>query len=1117
MRAIAVSFLLIFSLINKFTAQSSCLSEGLIISSSSDITNFKNNYPDCTHIIGKLFAFTPVSSLDGMQQIKSIGGDLGLCCTNWSFKDLKGLENLESVGGYVHISSMHGLKNLAELSKLKTIGTELKIFNNDILENLDGLENLESVGGYLDIQWNQRLVDVKSLNKLSSIGSNIEIDGNDILEEISGFLNTNHIKNSITISDNPLLQDLQFLENIDSIGNYLSIRNNSSLTDLKGLENLKKVGESITIERNDMLQNLDGLQNLKTIGRSLTISNNDTLNDLNQINQLHSIGQDLYIRNNKEITSIAGFDSLRDIGSSLFISQNTSLESIDGFANLESMKYTLRVSENKVLNDMQGFSNLHTIGGLLFTENDTLPNFDDLSNLKLILGPISITQNRNLIDITGLENINPAFVASHSSSGFDLLIRDNIQLSECQIQPICRLIEKYGEKIYIQNNGSECDEIDDFICSQNSILGEVYYDRNKNGTKDNNEFGVSGQTILLSNTDYQLFSDDNGRFKFLVDSGTTYNVSIELDDKWASSSELDYEFTFTPGDSINNKFDFGIYLIEEGEYGGSISMSSEPTRCNTEVTFYLRARNTASGLFKGFVEFNIDPLTQFASPFAPDENSESKITYDIGFIYPFEYVDFDITLQMPSEQETGSPLEFSAVLLRDNFSELVTLDEKEYHETVLCSYDPNDKMVSPPGEKDKNYTLTDEKLSYTVRFQNTGNADAIDIRIRDTISSYLDMNTLEIVNSSFPLDLSIRGNALEFLFENIYLPDSTSNEPLSHGFVTYEISPLDSLIDFAQIENTAHIIFDFNPAIVTNTTINTMVDSIGSNIYMFRDTFACAGDTLLGFTSNATISDTIDNLNLCFSISNLNINFIEPKEKNSYYSVCPGDTIFIYDIDYVVLDKTITVFDSIFDSYGCLDSINTINIAPIAAPTITENITICEGDTYQEFTETGEYEYLKTNVVTGCDELVLLSLTVIPTSYYSIDTTICEGYSYLGFEVSGTFNFDSLNMTTGCIDEYELTLQVLPISDPLCTTATSDLSIRKITITPNPTKDYLTITSAKDISSYRLFDIAGNLVREQNKINSTALKLDLEHLNAGVYVLKIESDDLIDSFRIVKI
>ncbi len=86
---------------------------------------------------------------------------------------------------------------------------------------------------------------------------------------------------------------------------------------------------------------------------------------------------------------------------------------------------------------------------------------------------------------------------------------------------------------------------------------------------------------------------------------------------------------------------------------------------------------------------------------------------------------------------------------------------------------------------------------------------------------------MRIVNSSFRPNVRIEDRAIEFVFEDIYLPDSLSNPEGSQGFVSYEIHTQANLVENTRIENTAHIIFDFNPPIITNTTFNTLSDNCG--------------------------------------------------------------------------------------------------------------------------------------------------------------------------------------------------------------------------------------------------------------------------------------------------
>jgi hypothetical protein len=51
------------------------------------------------------------------------------------------------------------------------------------------------------------------------------------------------------------------------------------------------------------------------------------------------------------------------------------------------------------------------------------------------------------------------------------------------------------------------------------------------------------------------------------------------------------------------------------------------------------------------------------------------------------------------------------------------------------------------------------------------------------------------------------------------------NEPASHGFLRYSISPKTGLADNTKVLNTAYIFFDYNPAIITQTTHTTYVSA----------------------------------------------------------------------------------------------------------------------------------------------------------------------------------------------------------------------------------------------------------------------------------------------------
>ncbi|HEX8358231.1 MAG TPA: T9SS type A sorting domain-containing protein, partial [Segetibacter sp.] len=137
---------------------------------------------------------------------------------------------------------------------------------------------------------------------------------------------------------------------------------------------------------------------------------------------------------------------------------------------------------------------------------------------------------------------------------------------------------------------------------------------------------------------------------------------------------------------------------------------------------------------------------------------------------------------------------------------------------VVGSYDPNDKTENHAGSVKVAQVQQGEDLQYTIRFQNTGTDTAFNVFIRDTLSNKVDWNTLKIISSSHNFQLTVNeGNKCSWAFKNINLVDSNKNELLSHGYIVYSVEAKTSLVAGETIDNTAHIYFDYNLPVQTNT------------------------------------------------------------------------------------------------------------------------------------------------------------------------------------------------------------------------------------------------------------------------------------------------------------
>jgi len=161
-------------------------------------------------------------------------------------------------------------------------------------------------------------------------------------------------------------------------------------------------------------------------------------------------------------------------------------------------------------------------------------------------------------------------------------------------------------------------------------------------------------------------------------------------------------------------------------------------------------------------------------------------------------------------------------------------DDEDAEVEISCmeirdSFDPNDKSVSPQGITDHNYLMPGTTLEYQIRFQNTGSDTAYTIVVVDTLSTVFDVSTIEWGISSHPYVVDVSGYGkpvLKFTFNHINLPDSTTDESNSHGFVKFKIAPYDTLPMGSVIQNFADIYFDYNLPVRTNTTHQIISDTV---------------------------------------------------------------------------------------------------------------------------------------------------------------------------------------------------------------------------------------------------------------------------------------------------
>ena len=367
-----------------------------------------------------------------------------------------------------------------------------------------------------------------------------------------------------------------------------------------------------------------------------------------------------------------------------------------------------------------------------------------------------------------------------------------------------------------------CSEIDSVLLD---IQGIVYYDLNENGVQDLGEMGRFATPIVSDPSGvYSVSGIDGHYFRSVTDlDDGLYQIHPDLPEYWSISSDslvynIDVNSSFEQRDSL----DFGLRpdtLIYEinAELVGSFP------RCNDTISYWLNVQNTGTTIASGQIDLELDDSVHYVSAsILPDSivGRHHYWSYDNLFFY--EHSSIIVQIGTP-DGEDDTITNILAVTVDSADVEMFSSTEA-LEEVILCAFDPNDKTPTPLGEGEFGYVDPEtETIEYLVRFQNTGTDTAFNVVIKDQLDENLDWYSITPLAYSHNMHYEMDSEGeVSFIFDNIMLPDSNVNEIASHGFVKYRIDLLPGLPLETSIHNTAYIYFDLNPAVITNTTINTL-------------------------------------------------------------------------------------------------------------------------------------------------------------------------------------------------------------------------------------------------------------------------------------------------------
>lgn len=180
--------------------------------------------------------------------------------------------------------------------------------------------------------------------------------------------------------------------------------------------------------------------------------------------------------------------------------------------------------------------------------------------------------------------------------------------------------------------------------------------------------------------------------------------------------------------------------------------------------------------------------------------------------------------------------------------------------------------------------------------------------------------------------------------------------------------------------------------------------------------------------------------NGCDSTVVLTLSVNPTQSSNLEVHICAGE---IYPYAGAALD-TSGVYEFVFQSENGCDSIVTLTLTVLPNAATALSATICAGETYdyngELLSDAGDYtfEYPAEN---GCDSVVTLTLSVLPTAATTLAASLCEGASYVygddTLSVSGFYTY-TFTAENGCDSTVTLVLEFVGSFETNLTAAICD-------------------------------------------------------------------------------
>ncbi|AYN04372.1 T9SS type A sorting domain-containing protein [Flavobacterium sp. 140616W15] len=361
------------------------------------------------------------------------------------------------------------------------------------------------------------------------------------------------------------------------------------------------------------------------------------------------------------------------------------------------------------------------------------------------------------------------------------------------------------------------------------VNGYTRLDMQNNGCTDADPgFPYLKYKLVNGTNQSSYYSSSNGYHGVMLKNGTSVITPILDNPTWFSVSPSSISLNMPSATNYANQ-NFCVTAVGSHHDLSVVIVPIDRARPGFDAYYKVLVRNNGNQTATGTVRFTYDAATAEyiqSTPLAASAGFGS-VTWNVEGLLPLSEVEYIVKLNLNTPTDTpplnaNDVLKFSAVanIAQD---EVTTNDEATLEQTVVNSFDPNDKICL--GGDYLRPEHVGDYMYYRIRFENLGTASAQNIKVTDMIdTTKFDIASLSPVDGSHPFTTRvIQGNQVEFMFNNIQLGFADEN---NDGYLVFKIRSLNSLTEGAVLENTASIYFDYNLPVVTNTSVVTVQRSL---------------------------------------------------------------------------------------------------------------------------------------------------------------------------------------------------------------------------------------------------------------------------------------------------